>query len=162
MSGICSLYRHYDSFGELLYVGISLNALNRLSQHREVSAWFSDIVKVTIQSLPNRHEALEAETKAILEEQPKYNIQKRKKKKEILEGEQKTSTETARVDLVRKVVSVRPIYKLNEAARFLDMRPMDFMTLVRKGRIKTIALPYKQETKEYVTGFQLIDFLEQF
>ena len=52
MGGVNHLYRHYDANGELLYVGISLNALNRLAQHREVSAWFPDIAKVTIESAP--------------------------------------------------------------------------------------------------------------
>lgn len=32
-SDACQLYRHYDPAGALLYIGISLSAVARLSQH---------------------------------------------------------------------------------------------------------------------------------
>jgi predicted GIY-YIG superfamily endonuclease len=160
MSGINHLYRHYDAQGELLYVGISLNALNRLAQHRDVSLWFNDIAKVTLEQFPCRKTAMDAETEAIQSENPKYNLQKRKKKPVKLEEEKKIAPEVAKVELIRKIVSVSPVYQLREAAHFLGMRPMDFMKLIDSGRIKTIKLPYKDEQRDYVTGFQIIEFLE--
>lgn len=141
-------------------MGISLNALNRLAQHRDVSSWFSDIASVTFEQHPDRKTAMEAETQAIQSENPKYNLQKRKKKPVKLEEEKNTAPEVARVELIRRIVSVSPVYKPREAASFLEMRPTDFMELIASGRIKTIKLPYKNEQRDYVTGFQIIDFLE--
>ena len=68
------LYRHFNSNNELLYVGISLSAFNRLSQHKESSKWFEEISNVTIQSFDNREDALKSERIAVQEENPKYNV----------------------------------------------------------------------------------------
>jgi len=158
--GANHLYRHFDSNDKLLYVGVSLNAINRLSQHRDVSEWFTDIAKVTIEQFPNRQEVLDAETKAIQNENPKYNIQKRKKEKEPVQEEKKTPAESARLNLIRRVVDVNPVYCVRGAAHFLGMRPIDFEKLIDTGKIKAIELPYQHSNRRYVTGFQLIDFLE--
>ena len=69
---ICALYRHFDKDGVLLYVGISLSAVARLSQHKD-SAWFKEIKKVEIEHYPTRGEALGMEALAIRNENPKYN-----------------------------------------------------------------------------------------
>mgnify|MGYP003346331237 CR=1 FL=1 len=70
------LYRHFDKEDNLLYVGISFSSLLRLSQHKSLSSWYGQISRVTIENFENREQALEAETKAILNEKPKYNVQK--------------------------------------------------------------------------------------
>lgn len=67
-----NLYRHWDKNDKLLYVGISLNAVARLSQHRN-KRWFGEIAKVTVEKCPTREAALEAETKAIETEDPINN-----------------------------------------------------------------------------------------
>lgn len=67
------LYRHFDSEGALLYVGISLSPTYRLSQHRLTASWFDDIATVTIEDYPSRSAALEAEARAIHAEHPIYN-----------------------------------------------------------------------------------------
>lgn len=69
------LYRHFDGQGRLLYVGISLDALTRLGEHRANSAWFDRITRVEIQRHPTREGALEAEQIAIWKEKPECNIQ---------------------------------------------------------------------------------------
>lgn len=69
-----ALYRHFDAAGRLLYVGVSLNAINRLSQHRDNAHWFNDIARVTIKWLPTRSSALAAEAVAIATERPMHNI----------------------------------------------------------------------------------------
>ena len=48
-------------------------ALRRLSEHRRGSDWYLQISTVTIQTLPDRESAVEAEMKAILQEKPIYN-----------------------------------------------------------------------------------------
>ena len=69
----CALYRHYDWEGTLLYVGISLNAVARLSSHRR-SGWFYQIRIVKVEHFASRQGALRAEDIAIKNEKPKYNI----------------------------------------------------------------------------------------
>lgn len=68
------LYRHFDEKGRLLYVGISLSAVKRLSQHSDKATWFFDIAKVTIESFPTREAALAAEKLAIRTERPVHNV----------------------------------------------------------------------------------------
>lgn len=67
------LYRHFDSRGALLYVGISLNTIYRTMQHRQDSHWFSDVATIEIEKHPSRDAALTAEARAIETERPKHN-----------------------------------------------------------------------------------------
>jgi predicted DNA-binding transcriptional regulator AlpA len=69
----CHLYRHFDEAGALLYVGISLSALNRLMAHMDDSAWYWSIAKVTIEVHPTREAAEAAERQAIRNERPLFN-----------------------------------------------------------------------------------------
>lgn len=68
-----SLYRHFSSDGTLLYVGISLNALVRLLQHRSNSVWGREIVRVEIEHYPSRMAAKLEEDRAIAHENPLHN-----------------------------------------------------------------------------------------
>jgi hypothetical protein len=67
------LYRHFDGEGALLYVGISLTAVQRLREHREDSAWYRTVVRVELQWFENRLDAIRAEKTAIATENPKHN-----------------------------------------------------------------------------------------
>lgn len=67
-----ALYRHFDSDGALLYVGISISAVSRLGEHKK-SRWFKKISIVTIEWLPDREAACRAEIEAIKNEKPIYN-----------------------------------------------------------------------------------------
>lgn len=67
------LYRHFNSNGELLYVGISLDFVRRLQQHMIGSCWSEDIFLVTVTWFSTLAEAIEAEKAAIVEERPKWN-----------------------------------------------------------------------------------------
>lgn len=69
------LYRHYSQQGDLLYVGISNNAVGRLSQHKHKAEWFDRIAMVTVQNFPTRRDALIAERNAIKDEDPEFNKQ---------------------------------------------------------------------------------------
>jgi hypothetical protein len=68
-----ALYRHFDDVGRLLYVGISLNAVTRMSQHKHSARWFDNIASVTVEWLDSRDAALAAELRAIREESPIHN-----------------------------------------------------------------------------------------
>lgn len=71
-----ALYRHFDAAGRLLYVGISLNAIGRLAQHRNSAQWFAEIARVDVEWLPTREAAIRVERQAIAKENPKCNIQR--------------------------------------------------------------------------------------
>lgn len=68
------LYRHFDRAGKLLYVGVSISALNRLSAHKQHAHWFWSIARVEVASYPTREASLEAEKNAIQKEHPLFNI----------------------------------------------------------------------------------------
>ena len=68
------LYRHFDSAGTLLYVGISLDALRRLCEHRQTASWYERIARVEVQQLPTMAAARRAERWAICDEKPLHNI----------------------------------------------------------------------------------------
>ena len=70
-----SLYRHYNAQGKLLYVGISYNALNRLSRHALSSSWYDQIARIDITHFETREAAIEAEKNAIRSENPLFNIE---------------------------------------------------------------------------------------
>lgn len=67
------LYRHFDKHSRLLYIGISLSTVARLSQHRDCSHWFDRIVHIVIEHYETREEASAAEARAIEVEKPFYN-----------------------------------------------------------------------------------------
>jgi len=68
------LYRHYDKDDRLLYIGISLSAYARLSQHKEHSEWAKTAVKMTTEYFDNKSDALNAERAAIVNEKPLFNV----------------------------------------------------------------------------------------
>jgi len=75
----CKLYRHYNDSGELLYVGVSLNAIQRLTQHNESSSWADDIAHIDIETFPDKEIALKYEKWAIQHEEPLHNIKHKRK-----------------------------------------------------------------------------------
>lgn len=68
------LYRHFDAADRLLYVGISLSTVARLSQHMLGSPWAGEIARITVERFATREEAALAELRAIVEERPLHNI----------------------------------------------------------------------------------------
>lgn len=70
----CDLYRWYDKEGNLLYVGISISAISRASQHKSSSDWYKEARYMTIEKCKNRHFALKKEMRAIKTEKPIWNI----------------------------------------------------------------------------------------
>jgi predicted DNA-binding transcriptional regulator AlpA len=68
------LYRHYDSSGTLLYVGISLSAAGRLSQHKQEAVWFDQITRIDVEMCASREEAIAKELLAIRLENPVHNL----------------------------------------------------------------------------------------
>jgi predicted GIY-YIG superfamily endonuclease len=75
------LYRHYRADGELLYIGISVSALNRLVQHRRDAHWYKQIERVEVKKIPS-DQAAAIEKLAIEREKPLFNIRFSLEKKE--------------------------------------------------------------------------------
>jgi predicted GIY-YIG superfamily endonuclease len=67
------LYRHLDADGALLYVGITCDPVNRLSNHKACSPWAESIASVTMQWFDCRDDAAAAERIAIRNENPLFN-----------------------------------------------------------------------------------------
>lgn len=73
MTTMTDLYRYYSADGRLLYIGISLHAAVRASNHR-ARPWWSDVATITVEHLDDRTVALAAERSAIIDENPLYNV----------------------------------------------------------------------------------------
>lgn len=71
-----AMYRKYDSDGTLLYVGISMDPKHRDTVHGVLSPWAKYVERTEIEWLPDRASALEAETIAIRDEDPIFNVSK--------------------------------------------------------------------------------------
>jgi predicted GIY-YIG superfamily endonuclease len=74
MSEPTKLYRYYDSAGALLYIGISKNAIQRLSEHEADKRWQTDISSIRIETFSDRIAAHDAERRAIASENPAHNL----------------------------------------------------------------------------------------
>jgi hypothetical protein len=69
------LYRFYDKSQRLLYVGISLSAAQRASDHKATKPWWPEVATMTVERISDdRDEARKIERAAIEGERPKYNI----------------------------------------------------------------------------------------
>ena len=160
------LYRHFDKDGKLLYVGISLNAVARLAQHKNHSHWFNEIASVTIESFDSRNEALFAETRAVQNEKPIHNIHKvnippiRNVQEAI---------DASRRNLDERIVRFDIMYTPTMAAEKISISTRAMKFLIDNKKIGTITLPappglthhgnpYKEKTM--ITGWQLIEYLE--
>lgn len=67
------LYRYWDENSVLLYVGISSNAIRRLTEHKSTAGWFDVARSVTIAQFDTREGAMAAEAAAIRDEKPLHN-----------------------------------------------------------------------------------------
>lgn len=74
-----ALYRHFDCNGKLLYVGVSIDPIIRLKEHKGTSDWFREISSITIEWFPSRWLARRAEEDAILREAPTFNLMHNRK-----------------------------------------------------------------------------------
>lgn len=70
-----TLYRYFDSQGQLLYVGITRDNSKRQSQHNRDSFWFGEVASAKFEWFESRTQAHAAEKKAIQSEKPLYNKQ---------------------------------------------------------------------------------------
>lgn len=69
-----TLYRLFDEFGRLLYVGITSSGPARFDQHARSKPWWPTVSSIQLDHHENRRAALAAERAAIASEAPLYNL----------------------------------------------------------------------------------------
>jgi excinuclease UvrABC nuclease subunit len=126
-----ALYRHFDAFGRLLYVGISLGVLHRLAGHKQ-SHWSNEIADVKVEYFATRDAAIAAEATAIKAERPAYNKQHTARK-----ADHPNKIETV------KVPSEVAVYAAEQAQRHY-LRPAD---IVRSIMMRGLLAHQLDETK---------------
>lgn len=67
------LYKLYSSTDDLLYVGIAGNIDQRLSNHKAVKTWWTEVDHIELRLFDFREQADQAETECIRTDHPKYN-----------------------------------------------------------------------------------------
>lgn len=155
-----ALHRHFDKNKKLLYVGISLCAINRLSQHRDASDWYRDIASVSIEWFPSRGRAIDAERIAVRCEFPIHNIQWKKWLHHI--DPPTTARLVSKISLLQRVTYYKPMYTISEVSKILAVRPMDVRRLAQASHLGTVDIPSGQGLKSVpmVSGWQLPDYIE--
>lgn len=68
------VYRVYDSRGQLLYVGASVNVFKRFHEHRAYAPWWYWARTGTVHRYENRRMARHVEALAIRDEMPRFNV----------------------------------------------------------------------------------------
>ena len=68
-----TLYRYYDERDRLLYVGVTDSASSRQRAH-STARWWPLVERSTFTHYESRDEALAAETRAIVDESPVFNV----------------------------------------------------------------------------------------
>jgi excinuclease UvrABC nuclease subunit len=69
-----AVYRFYNSFDELIYVGVSVDVLMRIAQHRRDKEWANEICEVELEWFSTRSEAISTENNLIKTLKPFYNL----------------------------------------------------------------------------------------
>ena len=148
------LYRHFSGDDTLLYVGISLNILNRTYQHRRCSGWFDEIKRIDVEWFPSRQEAIDAEDQAIKGESPQHN------KKGMLPAVRRRAAEESALELTSRIVNFHAMYTLGEVGGVINASAAAVRGYIERGTLGTVTVLKKTRTHTLVTGWQLIDFLE--
>lgn len=154
------LYRHFDKEGILLYIGVSLNSIKRLSQHQNNAHWFPFIRQIKIESFDTREAALEAERIAITIENPLHNLLRPSVKEQ-----RENNNEISSKDLIRRIVQFNPTYRICDVAGSIGTTEKQVKEWIGKGIIGWISVgnrSYKGQDRPVIriTGWQLIEFIE--
>lgn len=155
------LYRHFGGNGELLYVGISLSAVNRLRDHMKCSGWAEEISRVEIQTFKTRAEALKAERDAIKAECPKHNKHhKEKHKPTFVDEAHKEFINDPKTDLTSSFCHPGILFRYDRTP--LPLSGRDVLREMNAGRLGYIELmPSRAKSPQrFVTGWHLIDYFQ--
>lgn len=73
LESVC-VYRLFDNYGFLLYVGIAADPKARFGQHSKEKPWWPDVATWEVAWFRDRASAAAEEARAIVEEAPAYNL----------------------------------------------------------------------------------------
>ena len=146
-----ALYRHFDSLRNLLYVGISLDAIKRLRQHGHTSDWCHQIASVEIEQFANRQEAMKAEREAILSEKPAFNVRRRPRQRKQIAFVQLSRDCPLEIELVSEL---RPKIQSDGFGDVAAQSGIDRATLHRlsHGEMAKLTLRTAQKLAKYLDG----------
>lgn len=72
--GQTTLYRFYDDYGVLLYIGITDREDKRFREHHQEKTWWWKVSTITVDHYRWREDAIRAEEAAIRAEHPIHNV----------------------------------------------------------------------------------------
>lgn len=81
-----SVYRYYDEFDLLLYVGVTSRGAVRNAEHYSTKSWWRHVVRQDVEHLPSREAALRRELSLIAEFRPPFNTQHNPGSEELREA----------------------------------------------------------------------------
>ena len=148
-----ALYRQFTDDKTLLYVGISLNAQNRLSQHYKSSAWFTEVTDVTIEWFDTREEALKAEVTAIHDEKPKCNIHHNSQAYREIEEASQEEFQGMNKQVMRLLEgSGKVFFSKSEVGNFLGISNFYITNFIEQRKLKALQpfLPYSRREVFYI------------
>ena len=102
---MADLYRHFDAYGNLLYVGRSLSAISRLQRHKHDAHWSDDIKSMTVEKVPDA-KIKDYEIECIKKEKPLHNKmhnRSRKKRKKTFDDMLRTLRPDEKLRLAKRV-----------------------------------------------------------
>lgn len=139
-----TVYRFRDANGRLLYVGRSLNALERIDTHRTHLDWWDQVVSINVEHFATRDEASDAERAAVFAEQPKhnYNLQCVEVRRAIDRTNGKRAIDGAKLRSVRQ-------------ARGLSVSELAARTGIKQPHLSNIELGRRQASDDVIGALAL-------
>lgn len=137
-----TLYRYYDEYGQLLYVGVTRTGIARGFAHAASSIWWSAVAYVEFDTLMRADDVLLAERLAIWAERPAFNVAGR--------------LSTERRQAIRAAIEAGhpdELYYPNTAARIIGLPEHDFRAAIRWGFIESDYPRAMYTTREQLFAF---------
>lgn len=130
------LYRFYDEHDTLLYIGISLSAAARASQHKATQPWWHEVARMDVEHLAtdDRREAERLERAAIAAEEPLYNVAGNYEWRRILPTRPLTASDTERA-VYNAAIAVMDATLHNPAPYMRD----DILKSIEEGVFRAVA-----------------------
>lgn len=154
------LYRHFNKNNDLLYVGISYSVLNRTRNHSVCAHWFDQIDNIKIESFPSRADAIKAETTAIQNENPLFNIAQSSFAAERLSS-RKEKTVFEGITISKDIQSLDCFYTVSEISKLLNVSTKRVKFWINNGLISYFDLPSGgKSVDQIISGWHVLDFLE--
>lgn len=130
-----SVYKFYDEYGVLIYVGITSRGLKRQSEHNKGKSWWPYVASQEIEHHACRGDALAREESLIASHEPPFNTQHNPRHAEASASytafRSLPSLDMSPIDLMRESGMQIPLIVVDSAANMLRLAtPMKFATVI--------------------------------